>query len=191
MLVTLCQLLVVLFSLFRAVWDFLVGCLGFFTEGSCSLFYPLIAWVCATRCIFVHLSEVQGKAWVITRFSQRRELVGREAEGREGTGGGNSMWVSYHVVSLLDSLAKVRACLLCSLRTLPPSVFVNNNCGDKNLTRATGEKNREADKGTRTSHPLQFCPSTWSSPWFSRTPACLLIPEAPFTFLPSSNSPRR
>jgi hypothetical protein len=34
MLATLCQLLVVLVSLFRAVWDFLEGCLGFFTESS-------------------------------------------------------------------------------------------------------------------------------------------------------------
>lgn len=33
MLVTLCQLSVVLFSLFSVVWDFLVGCLVFFTEG--------------------------------------------------------------------------------------------------------------------------------------------------------------
>lgn len=34
MLATLCQLLVVLVSLLRVVWDFLVGCLGFFTESS-------------------------------------------------------------------------------------------------------------------------------------------------------------
>lgn len=34
MLAPLCQLLVVLVSLFRAVWDFLEGCLGFFTESS-------------------------------------------------------------------------------------------------------------------------------------------------------------
>lgn len=34
MLATLCQLSVVLVSLFRVVWDFLEGCLGFFTESS-------------------------------------------------------------------------------------------------------------------------------------------------------------
>lgn len=34
MLALLCRLLVVLVSLFRAVWDFLEGCLGFFTESS-------------------------------------------------------------------------------------------------------------------------------------------------------------
>lgn len=65
-LCTLCQLLVVLISLFRVVWDFLVGCLGFFTEGSCSLFYPLIAWVCATRCFSLFTCQ---------RFKGRRGLL--------------------------------------------------------------------------------------------------------------------
>lgn len=81
---------------------------------------------------------------------------------------GNSTWVSYHAVSPVDSLVKVRAWLLCSLRTLLPSVLVNN-CRNKNLENlagATGEKNRSADKGTKTSDPLQLCLNTWCSPWF-------------------------
>lgn len=194
MLVTLCQLLVVLFSLFRVVWDFLVGCLGFFTEGSCSLFYPLIAWVCATRCFSLftcqrfkgrrgsfHTSH-RGGSWLVERLKAEKRQVG-----------GNSTWVSYHAVSPVVSLVKVRACLLCSLRTLPPSVLVNN-CRNKNLenlARATGEKNRSADKGTKTSDPLQLCLNTWCSPWFWRAPGCLLIPEAPLAFPPSSSNPLR
>lgn len=171
MLVTLCQLLVVLFSLFRVVWDFLVGCLGFFTEGSCSLFYPLIAWVCATRCFSLFTCQrFKGRCGLLHTFHRGGSWLAERLKAEKGQVGGNSMWVSYHVVSLVDSLVKVRACLLCSLRTLPQSVLVNNNCRNKNLTRATGEEKQISWSRDKDLPPLAVLPEHLVQPLVLKDP---------------------
>lgn len=106
MLVTLCQLLVVLFSLFRVVWDFLVGCLGFFTEGS--VLYPLMVCICAMRCLSLFTCQ---------RFKGSLELLFHTVpqEGVDGLRGWRrrkdkwkeiNTWVNYHVLSVLDSLQR-------------------------------------------------------------------------------------
>ena len=122
--VPLCQLVVVLFSLFRVVWDFLVGCLGFFYWRFCSLFYAFIAsWIYEECPSLFTCQRWQGSLEILCTPYRGGGWTQRGAGGREGISGQKQ-----HVC-----VRTHRAWLPSSLRKLPRQEFVNYNLRNENL----------------------------------------------------------
>lgn len=103
------------------------GCLGLsggmfrvLYERFCSLFYPLIFWI-RERCFSLFTCQrFQGSLELSCTFRGGGRVTESLQAGKEQAEG-NDRWMSYHILSFLNSPAKVRflACLLSRLRKQP------------------------------------------------------------------------
>lgn len=126
MLATLCQLLVVLFSLFRVVWDFLVGCLGFFTESSV---LSSILWLDGFVEVASLCSPVRGLRGALSDCAFFTEVgwVDWEANSRESSAGWQWQVCEDHVRQFQTSTYKGEAPNLSVLQ--PEKTALRGICG--------------------------------------------------------------